>query len=81
MIGELVRLSASGQKLKCARHLRGLIGLVVDIDRGLPAYAEDNDRYWIDWIGLTADKAYPARIWSRGLANGMWSRRDFKKVK
>ena len=81
MIGQLVTLSASGKKLKCCQHLRGRIGLVVDISKGLPAYAEDTDRYWIDWVGLSADEAYPARKWGRGLADGMWRRRDFKKVK
>jgi|TARA_R100001129_G_scaffold173812_1_gene145676 hypothetical protein len=81
MIGQLVTLSASGKKLKCCQHLKGRIGLVVDIDRGLPAYAQDTDKYWIDWIGLSVDEAYPARKWGYGLANGMWGRRDFKKVK
>ena len=81
MVGELVRLSAAGQKLKCCEHLRDRIGLVVDVcieGRGQP---DQCHKYWIRWIGLTADEAYPARRCGHGLANGMWNRRDFKKVK
>ena len=81
MIGSLVELSASGKKLKCCQHLRGRIGLIVAIDRGLGAYAQDTDKYWIDWIGMSKDDAYTARRYGYGLTNGLWHRRDFKKVK
>ena len=85
MIGELVELSAHGRKLKCCRHLRERVGLVVAVD----CTWEGKTIYWIDWIGMTAEEAYPRRVLTsshaRGielaLANGMWSRRDIRLVK
>ncbi|MAG24919.1 hypothetical protein CMI47_05000 [Candidatus Pacearchaeota archaeon] len=82
MIGQLVELSAFGRKLLCCQHLKGYVGLVVDVTNS----DEDHGgtQYWIEWVGMTPEDAYPQR-W-RGanhpsLTNGTWNRRDFKLVK
>jgi len=82
MIGQLVELSAVGRKLKCCAHLKGHVGLVVD-DHGEYREAYGYSRkYWIDWIGIDPEEAYPLRRnGGIGLANGTWNRRDIRLVK
>ena len=79
MIGLLVELSAYGKTLECCKHLQGKVGLIVDVE--LKSHGKKT--YWIDWVGMTKDEAYPRRTYVGGLhlANGYWNRRDFKVVK
>ena len=80
MIGQLVELSAVGQKLLCCQHLKGHVGLVVDTHKEYDdGYTQ---KYWIEWVGMDPEEAYPvSRSGGIALANGTWNRRDFKLVK
>ena len=83
MIGQLVELSAVGRKLKCCSHLKGHVGLVVDVHREtMPELYGHRTKYWIDWIGIDPEEAYPLRRnGGIALANGSWNRRDIRLVK
>ena len=84
MIGQLVELSAVGRKLKCCVHLIDHVGLIVDVTPEGDWDHRDSTKYWIEWVGMDPEKAYPER-WQRphglSLTNGTWNRRDFKLVK
>jgi hypothetical protein len=85
MIGQLIELSAFGRSLLCCQHLKGYVGLVVDVTTG-HSHDFGTTQYWIEWVGLTYEDAYPQR-WQQptrfipALTNGTWNRRDFKLVK
>ena len=82
MIGKLVELSASAKKLKCCRHLVGHVGLIVDMHHELRADMSQYQKYWIDWVGIDRDDAYPLSSSGRPrLSNGTWNRRDLKIIK
>lgn len=78
MIGQLVELSSYGRTLKCCAHLLGRVGLVVDEE-----WTAEKKTFWVEWVGLTDDEAYPRRFLNGGfhLANGFWNRRDLKIIK
>ena len=83
MIGQLIELSSFGRKLKCCQHLKGHVGLVVDVTSKCELLTDPATQYWIEWIGIPDDEAYPLQAGKVGiaLANGTWNRRDFKLVK
>ena len=82
MIGQLVELSAFGRKLLCCQHLKGYVGLVVDVTNN-HSHDYGATQYWIEWVGMDPEDAYPQRWRGAGLSltNGTWNRRDFKLAK
>ena len=82
MIGQLVELSTVGRGLKCCGHLIGCVGLVVDEHSEYRHSNGYSQKYWIEWIGIDPEEAYPLRRnGGIALANGTWNRRDIRLVK